>query len=39
MDLATTKRAILYIVVFAAALLASFPVARWLIDAYLYNGR
>ena len=27
------------IVVFAAALLASFPVARWLIDAYLYNGR
>jgi hypothetical protein len=27
MDLATTKRAILYVVVVAAALLASFPVA------------
>ena len=39
MDLATTKRAILYIVVFGVALLASFPVARWLIDSYLYNGR
>jgi hypothetical protein len=37
MDLATTKRAILYVVV-AATLLASFPVARWLIDAYLYNA-
>jgi hypothetical protein len=38
MDLATTKRAILYVVV-AAALLVSFPVAGWLIDAYLSNGR
>jgi hypothetical protein len=39
MDLATTKRALLFIVVFAVGLLAGFPIARWLIDAYLYRGR
>jgi hypothetical protein len=39
MDLGTTKRAILYIVVFAVALLASIPVARWLIGAYQYGPR